>query len=82
VPNEQLLELYIDKKQRKGKVATVIKGFVGQQEDLKALEKALKAKCGVGGSSKDGEIIIQGNLRDKVDVLLKAEGYKTKKVGG
>ncbi len=81
-PSEQTLELYIDRKQRKGKAVTLIKGFVGTPEDLKDLEKLLKAKCGVGGSSKNGEIIIQGEVRDKVNEILKEKGYATKKVGG
>jgi len=81
-PEDQELKLIVDRKQRKGKVATIIAGFVGTTTDLKALEKLIKAKCGVGGSSKDGEIIIQGELRDKIDAILKAEGYKTKRVGG
>lgn len=81
-PGEQLLELHLDRKQRKGKPVTLVKGFIGTVEDLKELEKALKAKCGVGGSSKNGEIIIQGQVRDKVNDILKDLGYSTKKVGG
>ncbi len=81
-PNEQLLEAYLDKKNRGGKVATVIKGFVGTADDLKNLSKDLKTHCGVGGSAKDGEIIIQGNFRDKIMDYLKNKGYKVKRVGG
>ncbi|WCM42729.1 translation initiation factor [Flavobacterium sp. CBA20B-1] len=81
-PNEQLLEAHLDKKNRGGKVATVIKGFVGSADDLKVLAKELKNLCGVGGSAKDGEIIIQGNFRDKIMDYLKNEGYKVKRVGG
>lgn len=81
-PNQQKLEAHLDKKNRGGKVATVIKGFVGNEEDLKTLAKQLKTLCGVGGSAKDGEIIIQGNFRDKVMDFLTKEGYKVKRVGG
>lgn len=80
-PNEQRLEAHLDKKNRGGKVATIIKGFEGQEEDLKTLAKKLKTLCGVGGSAKDGEIIIQGNFRDKIMDYLVREGYKVKRVG-
>lgn len=82
VPSEQHLEVWIDRKQRGGKTATLVKGFVGEEADLKALGKLLKSKCGVGGSAKDGEIIIQGNVRDKVIKILDTEGYNSKRVGG
>lgn len=78
---DQLLEVWLDKKNRNGKVASVIKGFVGTDSDLKDLAKELKSACGVGGSSKNGEIIIQGNVRDKIMELLNKKGYKTKRVG-
>ena len=81
-PAPQNLRLLLDRKARKGKTATVVEGFVGTEEDLKALAKMLKTKCGVGGSAKDGEIIIQGDFREKVLELLLAEGYKAKKAGG
>lgn len=81
-PNEQVLEVHIDKKQRGGKIATLIKGFIGSDEDLKDLAKELKSACGVGGSSKDGEIIIQGEKRDKIMDILKKKGFKVKRVGG
>lgn len=81
-PNKQFLEAHLDKKNRGGKVATVIKGFVGTADDLKILSKDLKTLCGVGGSAKDGEIIIQGNFRDKIMDYLKNKGYKVKRVGG
>lgn len=80
--NEQRLEAHLDKKNRGGKVATIIKGFEGSEEDLKDLAKKLKTLCGVGGSAKDGEIIIQGNFRDKIMDFLAKEGYKVKRVGG
>lgn len=81
-PNKQRLEAHLDKKNRGGKVATVIKGFQGSEDDLKTLGKLLKTKCGVGGAVKDNEIIIQGNFRDKVMQILQAEGYNVKRVGG
>ncbi len=80
---EQRLRVLIDRKKRKGKEVTLVKGFEGLDDDLKDLGKLLKTKCGVGGSVKDGEILIQGNHRDKVvDLLLKAGYTKTKKSGG
>ncbi|RZJ67313.1 MAG: translation initiation factor [Flavobacterium sp.] len=81
-PNKQRLEAHLDKKNRGGKVATIIKGFEGSEDDLKSLGKMLKTKCGVGGAVKDGEIIIQGNFRDKIMEILKTEGYNVKRVGG
>jgi len=74
-PSEQHLKVTIDRKQRKGKTVTLIKGFIGSSEDLKELEKKLKTACGVGGSSKDGVIIIQGNMLQKVKASLKELGY-------
>ena len=80
-PENQNLKVCIDK-HRAGKVAVIIKDFIGTTEDLKTLGKTLKSKCGVGGSAKNGEIIIQGNVRDKVMEILKKEGYNYKRVGG
>lgn len=79
--NEQHLKVCIDK-HRAGKIAVIIKDFVGTTDDLKDLGKKLKSKCGVGGSAKNGEIIIQGNVRDKVMELLQKEGFNYKRVGG
>ncbi|UVD79705.1 translation initiation factor [Myroides albus] len=81
-PHLQKLEARLDKKNRGGKIATIIKGFEGTEDDLKALAKKLKTLCGVGGSAKEGEIIIQGNFRDKIMEYLTKEGYKVKRVGG
>ena len=81
VNKEQNLKVCIDK-HRAGKIAVIIKSFVGTTEDLKALGKLLKTKCGVGGSAKNGEIIIQGDLRDKIMEILDKEGYNYKRVGG
>ncbi len=64
-PSEQHLEAHFSNKGRGGKTVTVVKGFIGSEDDLKQLAKTLKTKCGVGGSIKDGDIIIQGNYRDK-----------------
>lgn len=80
--NEQLLYVSIDRKQRKGKDVTLVEGFIGADDDLKALGKKLKSACGVGGTTKDRDILIQGNHRDKVIELLNKEGYKTKRKGG
>ena len=81
-PNKQQLKVWIDRKRRKGKEVTLVTGFIGTPEDLKALGKILKTKCGIGGSAKDEEIIVQGNQREKVVTLLLEMGYKAKKAGG
>lgn len=82
-PKQQKLRVMRDRKQRKGKEVTLVTGFVGEEADLKDLGKRLKASCGVGGSVKDGDIMIQGNWLTKVVLLLKEWGYtQTKQVGG
>jgi len=73
--NQQKLRVSMEKKGRGGKTVTLIRGFIGTEDDLKELSKLLKTKCGVGGSSKDGEIIIQGDFKQRIIDLLKAEGY-------
>lgn len=81
-PQQQELRIFIEKKHRGGKTACVIKGFVGKQDDMEELGRLLKTKCGTGGSAKDGEIIIQGDFRDKILQILLEKGYKAKKAGG
>ncbi len=79
--SQQELRVWLDRKQRAGKVVTLVKGFVGRADDLTELARLLKTKCGVGGAAKEGEILIQGDHRDRVvEILLKA-GYKCKKAG-
>lgn len=78
-PEKQRLIVRIDRRQRAGKQVTLIEGFVGKDDDLTALAKTLKVKCGVGGSAKDGEITLQGDLRDKIVSLLQGMGYNAKR---
>ncbi len=81
-PERQNLRVWLDRRARAGKQVTLVKGFVGSDDDLKALAAMLKSKCGVGGTAKEGEIVIQGDFRDRVVDLLVKAGYKAKKAGG
>jgi translation initiation factor 1 len=81
-PEEQKLYVSLDRKNRKGKSVTLVEGFSGTGEDFRALAKELKTKCGVGGSVKEGGIIIQGDFRDRVIALLKDKGYRVRHKGG
>ncbi|MBR4381277.1 MAG: translation initiation factor [Bacteroidaceae bacterium] len=81
-PQQQKLRVSLDRKNRGGKTVTLVTGFIGTEDDLKALGKLLKGSCGVGGTAKDGEIIIQGDFKQRILDLLKAKGYsQTKPVG-
>jgi translation initiation factor 1 len=81
-PNQQKLTVALDKRNRKGKAVTLISGFKGSPDDLKELGRNLKHRCGVGGSVKDMEILLQGDHRDKVVEILQEENYKVKRSGG
>ena len=75
-PAEQQLRVMLDTSGRAGKQVTLVTGFVGRKDDLESLAKLLKGKCGVGGSVKDGEILIQGDHREKIKAILIAGGYR------
>jgi translation initiation factor 1 len=81
-PQEQRLRVSHDRKGRKGKTVTLVQGFKGSDEDAKALTKSIKNKCGVGGSFKDGEIVIQGEKKEQVVEILKKMGYRNTKTSG
>lgn len=81
-PEDQYLEAHFSNKGRGGKTATVITGFQGSTQDCKALAKELKTKLSIGGTVKDGEIVLQGKHRDKIMTYLKDKGYHVKRIGG
>lgn len=81
LPQKQNLIVAIEKKNRGGKTVTLVKGFIGKEDDLAELGRKLKTRCGVGGSVKDGEIIIQGEFKTRIADLLKEWGYKVKVSG-
>lgn len=80
-PERQELRVWLDRKQRGGKTVTLVRGFAGRADDLAELARMLKQKCGVGGMAKEGEIVIQGDHRDRVVAILTAAGYRCKKAG-
>lgn len=81
-PQNHQLKVWLEKNSRGGKTVSIVKGFIGSSDDLENLAKVLKTKCGVGGSEKKGEILIQGDHRDKILKILIEYGYQAKKAGG
>ncbi|SEM02313.1 translation initiation factor 1 [bacterium A37T11] len=81
-PQKQQLRVQLDKKNRNGKAVTIVTGFIGSEDDLAELGKKMKQKCGVGGSIKNKEILIQGDFRKRIVDLLLADGYRAKMIGG
>ncbi len=81
-PEKQTLYVALDRKKRKGKAVTLVSGYTGSEAELEALGKWLKSQCGVGGTVKDGEILIQGDQRDRVLDLLAQKGFRVKRKGG
>jgi translation initiation factor 1 len=81
-PKSQALKVWLEKNSRGGKTVSIVKGFVGSENELEKLAKLLKSKCGVGGTAKEGEILIQGDHRDKIVKILTDLGYPCKKAGG
>jgi translation initiation factor 1 len=80
-PQQQQLRVFIDRKNRKGKSVTIVSGFEGSEKELKSLGKQLKSQCGVGGSVKEGEIVLQGEWAEKVLDILQKDGYQCKRSG-
>ncbi len=78
-PEEQRLMVSLDRKARGGKQVTLVEGFTGSEDDLKELARELKQACGVGGSAKNGEMLIQGDFRDRIVEILTSRGYKARK---
>lgn len=79
-PNKQNLRVQLDKKQRAGKTVTLVTGYVGSDDSIKELGRRLKSACGVGGSVKDGEILVQGDFREKITIILQNDGFKVKRI--